>query len=140
MSASDITVINPLGAPMRGSTHVPGDKSISHRAVLFSAMAEGTSRVSGVLDSADVRSSIGAVRALGAQVSLENSLTAAWPAASPAGGRRPLAAGGTHRLRQLRHHGAPAHGHPGTVAHPRHAYPAMLRCRSAPCAALPRRS
>lgn len=81
MSASDITVINPLGAPMRGSTHVPGDKSISHRAVLFSAMAEGTSRVSGVLDSADVRSSIGAVRALGAQVSLEKQ-----PDGSLAGG------------------------------------------------------
>ena len=81
MSASDITVINPLGAPMRGSTHVPGDKSISHRAVLFSAMAEGASRVSGVLDSADVRSSIGAVRALGAQVSLEKQ-----PDGSLAGG------------------------------------------------------
>ena len=81
MSASDITVINPLGAPMRGSTHVPGDKSISHRAVLFSAMAEGTSRVSGVLDSADVRSSIGAVRALGAQVNLEKQ-----PDGSLAGG------------------------------------------------------
>ena len=81
MSASDITVINPLGTPMRGSTHVPGDKSISHRAVLFSAMAEGTSRVSGVLDSADVRSSIGAVRALGAQVSLEKQ-----PDGSLAGG------------------------------------------------------
>ena len=81
MSASDITVINPLGTPMRGSTHVPGDKSISHRVVLFSAMAEGTSRVSGVLDSADVRSSIGAVRALGAQVSLEKQ-----PDGSLAGG------------------------------------------------------
>lgn len=81
MSASDITVINPLGTPMRGSTHVPGDKSISHRAVLFSAMAEGTSRVSGVLDSADVRSSIGAVRALGAQVNLEKQ-----PDGSLAGG------------------------------------------------------
>ncbi len=66
---------------MRGSTHVPGDKSISHRAVLFSAMAEGTSRVSGVLDSADVRSSIGAVRALGAQVNLEKQ-----PDGSLAGG------------------------------------------------------
>ena len=81
MSSSDITTINPLGAPMRGATHVPGDKSISHRAVLFSAMAEGTSRVSGVLDSADVRSSIGAVRALGAQVSLEKQ-----PDGSLAGG------------------------------------------------------
>ena len=69
--SDNITVIKPLEGPMHGSTRVPGDKSISHRAVLFSAMAEGTSRVSGVLDSADVRSSIGAVRALGAQVSLE---------------------------------------------------------------------
>ena len=81
MSSSDITTINPLGAPMRGATHVPGDKSISHRAVLFSAMAEGTSRVFGVLDSADVRSSIGAVRALGAQVNLEKQ-----PDGSLAGG------------------------------------------------------
>ena len=59
------TVVAPLPAPLRGSTSVPGDKSISHRAVLFAAMAEGTSRLSGVLDSQDVRSSIRAVRALG---------------------------------------------------------------------------
>ena len=100
MSASDITVINPLGAPMRGSTHVPGDKSISHRAVLFSAMAEGTSRVSGVLDSADVRSSIGAVRALGAQVNLEKqpdgSLAGGitgWGAAGPSQPESPIDCG-----------------------------------------------
>ena len=100
MSASDITVINPLGTPMRGSTHVPGDKSISHRAVLFSAMAEGTSRVSGVLDSADVRSSIGAVRALGAQVSLEKqpdgSLAGGitgWGAAGPSQPEEPIDCG-----------------------------------------------
>ena len=68
------TVINPLPAPLNGSTRVPGDKSISHRAVLFSAMAEGTSRVSGVLDSGDVRSSIRAVQALGAKVSLEKQV------------------------------------------------------------------
>jgi 3-phosphoshikimate 1-carboxyvinyltransferase len=54
-----------------GSARVPGDKSLSHRAVLFSAMAEGTSNVSGVLDSADVRSTIEAVESLGAQVRLE---------------------------------------------------------------------
>ena len=66
-----VTVIEPLANPLRGAVRVPGDKSISHRAVLFSAMAEGTSHLSGVLDSADVRSSIGAVRALGAKVSLE---------------------------------------------------------------------
>ena len=69
-----ITTIEPLGAPLKGAARVPGDKSISHRAVLFSAMAEGTSRLTGVLDSADVRSTIGAVSALGAQVSLERQV------------------------------------------------------------------
>ena len=50
---------------------MPGDKSISHRAVLFAAMAEGTSHLSGVLDSEDVRASIRAVEALGAEVDLK---------------------------------------------------------------------
>lgn len=68
------TLIEPLARPLSGAVRVPGDKSISHRSVLFSAMAEGTSHVSGVLDSADVRSSIGAVRALGAEVNLEKRL------------------------------------------------------------------
>lgn len=66
--ASETTVIEPLDKPLVGVMRVPGDKSVSHRAVLFGAMAEGTSRISGVLDSADVRSSLAAVEALGAQV------------------------------------------------------------------------
>ena len=70
-AAEQATLIEPLARPLTGAVRVPGDKSISHRSVLFSAMAEGTSHVSGVLDSADVRSSIGAVRALGAEVNLE---------------------------------------------------------------------
>ena len=98
--SDNITVIKPLESPMHGSTRVPGDKSISHRAVLFSAMAEGTSRVSGVLDSADVRSSIGAVRALGAQVNLEKqpdgSLAGGitgWGAAGPSQPESPIDCG-----------------------------------------------
>lgn len=71
VAADQVTLIEPLARPLSGAVRVPGDKSISHRSVLFSAMAEGTSHVSGVLDSADVRSSIGAVRALGAEVNLE---------------------------------------------------------------------
>ncbi len=74
MSTSNITRIEPLSGPLKGASRVPGDKSISHRAVLFAAMAEGTSRLTGVLDSADVRSTIGAVSALGAQVSLERQV------------------------------------------------------------------
>lgn len=61
----------PGSAPLCGELSVPGDKSLSHRAVLFAAMASGISHVSGVLDSADVRASIEAVQALGARVDLE---------------------------------------------------------------------
>ena len=68
---SAATIIEPLRAPLRGAATVPGDKSISHRAVLFAAMAEGISNLTGVLDSEDVRSSIAAVRQLGARAELE---------------------------------------------------------------------
>lgn len=63
--------IEPLASPLQGVVKVPGDKSISHRSILFSAMAEGTTRVRGVVDSDDVRSSIRAVTELGAQVNLD---------------------------------------------------------------------
>lgn len=71
MDAENVMRIEPLPGPLDGATTVPGDKSISHRAILLSAMAEGTSRLTGVLDSADVRSSIDVVTALGAKVNLE---------------------------------------------------------------------
>ena len=97
---ANATVVNPLPAPLRGSASVPGDKSISHRAVLFAAMAEGTSRLSGVLDSEDVRSSIRAVGQLGAQVSLEKqpdgSLAGGvtgWGAAGPSQPEAPIDCG-----------------------------------------------
>lgn len=70
-AAEPYTIIEPLGGPLAGDVSVPGDKSISHRAVLFAAMAEGTSHLSGVLDSEDVRASIRAVEALGAEVDLK---------------------------------------------------------------------
>ena len=60
----------PGSSPLVGELHVPGDKSMSHRAVLFSAIADGTTTLRGVLDSADVSSTIGAVRELGAHVDL----------------------------------------------------------------------
>jgi 3-phosphoshikimate 1-carboxyvinyltransferase len=56
--------------PLQGSVRVPGDKSLSHRVALFAALAEGTSQVSGLLDSLDVRSTLTAVRTLGARVEL----------------------------------------------------------------------
>ena len=51
-----------------GEMRVPGDKSVSHRALIFAALADGTSTVRGLLDSADVRSTASALRALGVEV------------------------------------------------------------------------
>jgi 3-phosphoshikimate 1-carboxyvinyltransferase len=52
-----------------GSIRVPGDKSLSHRALLFAAMAKGTSHIGGMLTSLDARSSARVLRQLGAEIS-----------------------------------------------------------------------
>ncbi|HEX5817950.1 MAG TPA: 3-phosphoshikimate 1-carboxyvinyltransferase [Gemmatimonadales bacterium] len=52
-----------------GVTRVPGDKSITHRALLFGTLARGTSHVGGALTSLDARSSARVLRQLGAAVS-----------------------------------------------------------------------
>jgi len=59
-----------LPAPQRfaGAVDVPGDKSISHRAVLFAAIAQGTTTVRNCNAGEDLRSSISALRALGVSV------------------------------------------------------------------------
>jgi 3-phosphoshikimate 1-carboxyvinyltransferase len=52
-----------------GSIRVPGDKSITHRVLLFAALARGTSRLGGVLTSLDARSTARVLRQLGAGLS-----------------------------------------------------------------------
>ena len=52
-------------AGLRGVTRVPGDKSLSHRALMLGAMAVGTSRLTGLLEGADVLATAAALRALG---------------------------------------------------------------------------
>jgi 3-phosphoshikimate 1-carboxyvinyltransferase len=59
---------------LRGDLGVPGDKSISHRALLLAAIAEGESEIRGFGRSADTLSTAAAVRTLGAQVSDENEV------------------------------------------------------------------
>ena len=59
--------------PLRGTIAVPGDKSISHRSLLLGALAEGETRVTGILEAEDVRSTRRAVEALGAKVSEEGA-------------------------------------------------------------------
>jgi 3-phosphoshikimate 1-carboxyvinyltransferase len=56
------------GRPLRGRVRVPGDKSISHRALLLAALAEGTSVVRGLSDGDDVVRTRTAVEAMGAAV------------------------------------------------------------------------
>ncbi len=56
------------GRALVGSLRVPGDKSISHRALLLAALAEGTTSITGLSDGDDVRHTREAVRALGAEV------------------------------------------------------------------------
>ncbi len=55
------------GAALAGRARVPGDKSISHRALLMGAMAVGETRVAGLLEAEDVLNTAAAVRALGAE-------------------------------------------------------------------------
>ena len=54
--------------PLRGSVKVPGDKSISHRALMLSALAIGESRISGLLEGEDVLATAAAMRAMGAHI------------------------------------------------------------------------
>ena len=51
-----------------GRLRVPGDKSISHRALMLAALGDGTSRISRILESDDVRSTASVLRRLGAEI------------------------------------------------------------------------
>lgn len=59
------------GGPLRGTVKVPGDKSISHRAVMFGGLAVGETRILDVLTGEDVVRTAEAFRALGASVDME---------------------------------------------------------------------
>ncbi len=54
--------------PLRGTAGVPGDKSISHRSLMLSALAVGESRVEGLLEGEDVLATAAAMRAMGARI------------------------------------------------------------------------
>ena len=61
-------LISSAARPLKGACAVPGDKSISHRALMLGALAVGETRVRGLLESADVAATAAALRALGAAV------------------------------------------------------------------------
>ncbi|MGC8504239.1 MAG: 3-phosphoshikimate 1-carboxyvinyltransferase [Acidithiobacillus sp.] len=76
------------GGRLSGRLRVPGDKSISHRAVILGALAEGVTEVEGLLEGADVLATVAAFRAMG--VTMEG----------PQGGRLRIHGVGLHGLRQ----------------------------------------
>jgi len=59
--------------PLRGQISVPGDKSISHRALMFGALAVGQTRISGLLEGEDVLRTAAAMRALGAEITRDGA-------------------------------------------------------------------
>ncbi|WP_200185785.1 3-phosphoshikimate 1-carboxyvinyltransferase [Hyphomicrobium sp. GJ21] len=64
MTAKPLAVMR--ASPLKGRIRLPGDKSISHRALIFGALATGTTRIRGLLESEDVVNTARAVSALGA--------------------------------------------------------------------------
>ena len=76
----DTAVLTPLtarrGGPLQGRARVPGDKSISHRALILGALTVGESTVAGLLEGEDVLHTAQAMRALGAR--LERGTDGIW--------------------------------------------------------------
>ncbi len=60
--------ITQPGGHLRGSIDIPGDKSISHRAVMLGSLADGTTRVSNLLTGTDVLATVDAFRELGVTI------------------------------------------------------------------------
>jgi 3-phosphoshikimate 1-carboxyvinyltransferase len=67
----------PAG-PLAGRLRVPGDKSISHRALMFGALAVGTTEIDGLLEGEDVLRTAAAMRALGAEVERLDDVAGRW--------------------------------------------------------------
>lgn len=56
------------GQPLRGELTIPGDKSVSHRAVMFAALADGVSRIDGFLEGEDTRATAAIFEKLGVRI------------------------------------------------------------------------
>ncbi len=68
MNVARVDWVSAPAGPLRGELRVPGDKSISHRAVMLAALAEGTSRISGFLEGEDTLATARAFAAMGVEI------------------------------------------------------------------------
>ncbi len=67
-TSSPIPLTFTASGPLRGTIRVPGDKSISHRALMFASLAIGKSTITGLLEGEDVLATATAMRAMGAMI------------------------------------------------------------------------
>ena len=65
-------IISQKSSSLKGTLKVPGDKSISHRALIITSMCIGTSKIDGLLESEDVFSTMKALKSLGVNIKLKN--------------------------------------------------------------------
>tara|TARA_B100001057_G_scaffold493867_1_gene589254 strand:- start:572 stop:1915 length:1344 start_codon:yes stop_codon:yes gene_type:complete len=65
-------LVSYRASPLLGTISIPGDKSISHRSLIFGSLAIGTTRVRGLLEGTDVMSTKDALIALGVKISRDN--------------------------------------------------------------------
>ncbi|WP_158884858.1 3-phosphoshikimate 1-carboxyvinyltransferase [Rhodanobacter sp. L36] len=79
--------ISQAGKPLRGSVQIPGDKSVSHRALMLSSIADGTSRIRGFLEGEDTRATAAVLSQLGVRIE------------TPSPGERVVHGVGLHGLR-----------------------------------------
>ncbi len=91
---------------LRGTVEIPGDKSISHRSVMFNAVAEGNAVITNYLTGADCLSTIACMQALGVEVEREGTTVRV----QGRGLRGLQRSRRCARLRQLRHNPAPVDG------------------------------
>jgi 3-phosphoshikimate 1-carboxyvinyltransferase len=68
VSGAPAHFVSSPGAGVAGDIEVPGDKSISHRAAMLGAVAEGTTEINGFLDAGDCRATLAALQSMGAGV------------------------------------------------------------------------
>lgn len=59
--------------PLRGDVRVPGDKSVSHRAIMFASLADGESRITGFLEGEDTRATARAFAQMGVRIETPNA-------------------------------------------------------------------
>ena len=81
-------LVKPVSGPVRGTVRPPGSKSLTNRALICAALANGTSQLTGVLDSEDTRVMVASLRKLG--LSVDHDVAAARMVVQGCGGKPPV--------------------------------------------------